>query len=72
MKKQNTHIVIKRDDIKKYLSVRQLNNLQDVLNTIMNGREKDGKNRCNEYYICNVDEHYSDKVLDVILKGGKE
>lgn len=71
MKKQNTHIVIKRDDIKKYLSVRQLNNLQDVLNTIMNGREKDGKNRCNKYYICNVDESYSDKVLDIIQKGGK-
>ena len=72
MNKKDTHIVLKMDDVRKYLSDEQIYELNIISQTIQNGREKDGKNKCNEYYICNVDEPYSDKVLDVILKGGNE
>ncbi|MBO7715265.1 MAG: hypothetical protein J6S85_16980 [Methanobrevibacter sp.] len=72
MTKKDTHIVLKMDDIRKYLSDEQICELNNISQTIQNGREKDGKNKCNEYYICNVDEPYSDKVFDIILKGGKE
>ena len=72
MTKKETHIVLKMDDARKYLSDEQICELNIISQTIQNGREKDGKNKCNEYYICNVDETYSDEVLDVILKGGKK
>ena len=69
MNKKDTHIVLKMDDVRKYLSDEQIYELNNISQIIQNGREKDGKNKCNEYYICNVDEPYSDKVLDVILNG---
>ena len=67
--KTNTHIVIKREDIFKYLTDNQIKYLDDVLNTIADGRKKDGKKTDNSYYICNTDEPYADKVLRVILEG---
>ena len=72
MTKKDTHIVLKMDDIRKYLSDEQICELNNISQTIQNGREKDGKNKCNESYICNVVEPYSDKVFDIILKGGKD
>ena len=68
----NTHIVIKREDIFKYLTDNQIKNLDDVLNTIADGRKKDGKKPVNSYYICNKDEPYADEVLEVILKAESE
>lgn len=70
--KTNTHIVLKNKDIDKYLSVEQTNNLIDIIQTIGNGRENDGKKRDNSYYICNTDEPYADEVLKVILKAESE
>lgn len=66
--KTNTHIVIKRDDIFKYLTDNQINYLDAILNTIADGRKKDGKNPYNSYYICNTDEPYANEVLEVIFK----
>lgn len=66
--KENTHIVIKRDDL-EYLSEITKSILKDILFQISVGREKDGKNPTNSYYICNTDEPYADKVLRVILEG---
>ncbi|MCR4849792.1 MAG: hypothetical protein K5870_00900 [Lachnospiraceae bacterium] len=66
--KTNTHIVIKREDILKYLTDNQIKYLDAVLNTITDGRKKDGKKTDNSYYICNTDEPYADEVLEVILK----
>ena len=68
-RKANTHIVIKREDILKYLTDEQIKYLNAVLNTIADGRKKDGKKTDNSYYICNTDESYADEVLEVILKG---
>lgn len=70
--KTNTHIVIKREDIFKYLTDNQIKYLDAVLNTIADGRKKDGKKTDNSYYICNTDEPYADEVLNVILKAESE
>lgn len=67
--KKNTHTVLKNEDIDKYLNTEQTNNLVDILQTIARGRDKDGKKMFNEYYVCNTDEPYADKVLNVILRG---
>lgn len=66
--KTNTHIVIKREDIFKYLTDNQIKYLDVILNTIADGRKKDGKNPDNSYYFCNTDEPYADEVIEVILK----
>ena len=70
--KTNTHIVIKREDIFKYLTDNQIKNLDIILNTIADGRKKDGKKSVNSYYICNTDEPYADDVLKIILNAGSE
>ena len=70
--KTNTHILIKREDALKYLTDNQIKYLDAVLNTIADGRKKDGKKTDNSYYICNTDEPYADKVLEVILKAESE
>ena len=70
--KENTHIVIKRDDISKYLTNNQIKYLDAILNTIADGRKKDGKKTDNSYYVCNTDEPYADEVLEIILKAESE
>ena len=67
-----THTVIKNSDVDKYLSVEQTNNLIDILQTICQGRKKDGKPTDNEYIICNMDEPYANEVLTVIRKAESE
>ncbi len=68
MIKENTHTVLKNADIEKYLNDSQKKNLQDIIMTIGYGRHDDGKAAVNQYYVCNVDEPYADKVLKVILE----
>ncbi len=70
--KTNNHIVIKREDILKYLTDNQIKYLDAVLNNIADGRKKDGKKTDNSYYICNTDEPYADEVLEIILKAESE
>ncbi|MBE5886746.1 MAG: DUF551 domain-containing protein [Lachnospiraceae bacterium] len=67
---ENTHIVIKREDIYKYLSEPELISLEHILHSISIGRAREGKNQNNTYYICNTDESYADKVLNIILNQG--
>lgn len=67
---ENTHIVIKREDIDKYLTTTEKVLLDNVLSSISIGRAREGKNQNNTYYICNTDEPYADKVLNVILNQG--
>lgn len=66
--KANTHIVIKREDIFKYLTDNQIKYLDTILSVIADGRKKDGKKTDNSYYICNTDEPYADEVLEIILR----
>ena len=67
--KTNTHTVIKNEDILKYLTAEEKRQLVHILVNISSGRRADGKNPENTYYICNTDEPYADKVLDVIIRG---
>lgn len=67
--KEDTHIVIKRDDARKYLTQDEVNTLARLLHTIADGRLHDGKQPANRYYLCNTDEPYAIAVRDTILKG---
>lgn len=67
--KRFTHLVLKKDDIEKYLSKRQQKKLRKFEEIIVNGRQSIGKNGYNEYYICNEDEPYASKVMVTILEG---
>ena len=61
-KKPVKYIVIKYDWLDR-LDEDQLQNLGDILKTI---------NTNNSYYVCNIDEPYANRVLDVILQGEAE
>jgi len=67
--KQDTHIVIKRDDARKYLSSEDYKAIARFLHTIAEGRLHDGKQPANSYYICNCDEPYAESVRNTILQG---
>ena len=41
MKKENTHIVIKKEDALKYLTEVEYQTLEEFMNTIIRGRAKD-------------------------------
>ena len=66
--KQDTHLVIKADDAKAYLTHHELCELMSLIARIEEGRELDGK-KSNTYYVCNLDEPYADMVQRVILTG---
>jgi len=65
---KDKYIVIKTEDAEKYLDDFERHQLELALESIVKGRESDGK-IINTYYLCNTDEPYSDKVLQVILGG---
>ena len=67
-----THLVIKIEDAKKYLTLKEQAALDEMLCKIESGREKDGKTRVNHYYICNKDELYAKDVWEAIQKGLSE
>lgn len=65
-------VVFKKQDALKYLAEPDLQSLEHILNTIAQGREKDGKNPTNEYYVCNIDEPYAEMVHGVIMAGERD
>ena len=65
--KNNTHLVIKNDDIRKYCTEMQRAQLSAICETVSNGRMDEGKT-LNNYYVVNTDEPYAEEVLQVILK----
>ena len=67
--KENTHIVIKRQDALKYLTEPEYQTLEELSHNIIRGRAKDNKTPCNSYYIVNHDEPYAEMVKGVILGG---
>lgn len=72
MEKKDTHIVLKKDDINKYLSGSEKNTLTMIENKIISGRLKDGKNPVNQYYIVNTDEPYAEEIHKIIFNGENE
>lgn len=71
MEKVNTHIVLKREDVSNYLSKSEQAALDEMIDRIIRGREKDNKKSINSYYIVNVDEPYAEAVYDIITDGEK-
>lgn len=64
----NMYVVLKVDDVKKYLGREGFATLVILNESIVNGRESDGKKQ-NEYIVCNQDEPYAEKVWQAILDG---
>lgn len=62
------YIVIKTEDAEKYLDDFERGQLEMICRRIAKRREADGK-AVNAYWVCNQDEPYADKVLQVILDG---
>lgn len=69
MEKAYTHIVLKREDVFKYLEEPEQVALDVMMGKIMRGREEDGKKRLNSYYVVNKDEPYAEVVHGVIMGG---
>ena len=69
MGNEYTHIVLKREDIFKYLEEPEQVALDVMMEKIMRGREEDGKKRLNSYYVVNKDEPYAEVVHGVIMGG---
>lgn len=68
-KKVDTHIVIKIEDVLKYLEEPEQVALDNMIAKIMRGHSIDHKCPVNHYYICNKDEPYAEIVNGVIMGG---
>jgi len=67
--KRNIYYVIKNKDAMEYLDENEQKFLVQIQNKICEARMLNDKKAFNEYWVCNVDEPYSDKVIEIILKG---
>ena len=64
-KKESKYLVLKREDIDKYLSIPEKTLLTGICQSVFVGRENEGK-KDNSYIVVNNDETYSDDVWDLI------
>lgn len=67
--RNDTHIVIKKEDVLKYLEEPDQIALEGMLYRILRSRAEDNKNPFNKYYIVNKDESYAEVVHGVIMGG---
>jgi hypothetical protein len=67
----NKFLVLKREDISRYLTEQQILNLGECISAVQVGRQNDGKNPVNDYWVVNQDEPYAKKILQAILRGEK-
>jgi hypothetical protein len=58
--------ILKLDDIRKYLGLVQKEQLEDIIKTIQNRRELEGKSRYNSYVVVNEAEPYAEVVWKLI------
>lgn len=68
-KEHGKYVVIKVDDMREYLPSSVIDELTDILELIAEGRTCAGKQRYNNYVVCNQDEPYADDVWRLILQG---
>jgi hypothetical protein len=66
----NKYLVLKRNDIYKYLNEGQLHSLLSIVNQIEECRQQEGKSASNEYLIINTDESYAHKVAEIMQSYG--
>ncbi len=64
-KRENKYLVLKWDDIRKYLSLEDESCLNSVVESIDRKRSLDGKKN-NSYVVVNEEEPYAEKVWDLI------
>ena len=67
--REEKYIVIKLDDIKKYLDSESVDNLNKILNVVRTGRAADNKTPENRYVIVNQKEDYIEEVWSLIELG---
>lgn len=64
MDKLNTYVVIKREDIFRYLKGSEQLALVEMLTKIISGRVADNKEPVNNYYVVNKEEPFADKWIE--------
>jgi len=57
------YIVLKRDDVKKYLSTSNADHLYRILSFMARSKEGDGKPRSNEYLVLNMADNFKVSVF---------
>lgn len=67
---EDRFLVIKREDIEKYLPLKDKLELGGILRQIRDGREKDGKSNYNFYAVINTNEPYFAEVKSIMQKYG--
>lgn len=67
-----THLAISYEDIQKYLPESQIQNLQQILQSIELGRVSEGKPTNTNFILVDCSELYIDKVIEVINQGEKD
>ena len=68
-KRYTKYEVMKLDDVEKYLNSDQKAILSGIVETIQEGRKRDGKVPCNSYVVVNEDQQYAEIVWKLIEAG---
>ena len=63
-------IIIKKEDIEKYLNASKRVALFIAIDDIAEGRRHDDKSDNNTYLVVNTDEDYVDEVIDILKRNG--
>jgi hypothetical protein len=63
-------LVLKNDDLDRYLDEKQEHDLYDIVQTVEVGRGMDGKLEDNFYLVINQDEPYADEVIEILKRHG--
>jgi hypothetical protein len=64
------YIVVKGEDVHKYLYGAENENFFEALDIIEYCREKDGKKIDNEYLVINLDEPYANEIIEILKRNG--
>lgn len=63
-------LVLKNEDLDKYLDCDYEHHLYSIVQTIEAGRMVDGKTEDNHYLVINQDEPYAAEVIEIMKKHG--
>lgn len=59
-------IVLKVEDLEECLTDEQIESMKGILDCVRTSRLESGRNPEPTYYVINTDEHYADKVKQII------
>ncbi len=66
----NKFIVVKEEDISRYLNLTKAKEFGFCLDVISNGRREEGENPDNKYLVINVDEPYAPEIVEILKRNG--